>query len=60
MIVLALLVLGLSPHASKICVVGDFSQTHLKEATFGLWIGVQKEPRYGGDRRLKGTPISMV
>lgn len=25
-----------------------------------LWIGVQKEPRYGGDRRLKGTPISMV
>ena len=26
----------------------------------GLWIGVQKGPRYGGDRRLKGTPISMV
>lgn len=27
---------------------------------FRLWIGVQKGPRYGGDRRLKGTPISMV
>ena len=25
-----------------------------------MWIGVQKGPRYGGDRRLKGTPISMV
>ena len=25
-----------------------------------VWIGVQKGPRYGGDRRLKGTPISMV
>lgn len=29
-------------------------------AHVSLWIGVQKEPRYGGDRRLKGTPISMV
>ena len=29
-------------------------------ATDAMWIGVQKEPRYGGDRRLKGTPISMV
>lgn len=25
-----------------------------------MWSGVQKGPRYGGDRRLKGTPISMV
>ena len=32
----------------------------LQFLTPALWIGVQKEPRYGGDRRLKGTPISMV
>ena len=30
------------------------------QSSLSLWIGVQKEPRYGGDRRLKGTPISMV
>jgi transposase len=31
-----------------------------RSTALGVWIGVQKEPRYGGDRRLKGTPISMV
>ncbi len=31
-----------------------------KGKDISLWIGVQEGPRYGGDRRLKGTPISMV
>jgi hypothetical protein len=40
----------------------DEGLSRLAEAWFVpmVWIGVQKGPRYGGDRRLKGTPISMV
>lgn len=53
-IVLALLVLGLSPHASKICVVGDFSQTHLKEATFGQK-GSITTSLYNNTTRMRAT-----